>query len=761
MAEMKHYCFTRIAASILCAVFLWTFGGFFDIAYAFKKSSQRSAFSDQHSKKEKTAAQKFQEVLVEMEEVVNESELLACVKSEKLKEKEGEIDALDSEVKRQFAETEQKLMDRGAPRKILSRHRDFVSNYESDLNILKSNIAAIGKAKTRKELDKAVEAAKEHFEKNRAPEKHKPVDPALLPHRSVEPGFKEPRTKPGQFLADGGAGLPACPDFGCTGKGEILLASNGPLEGLLSAEVQKSRSAKVTDFPAFPSHSLNTYELSDSRSNDASDPLDYILLAQTLNPPTADDLSETIEVRFTPSITDKAAELEHHPLKIYEWVRNNINFIPTYGSVQGAGMCLETKKCNAFDTASLLIALLRESGIPSRYVEGTVELSVEKVMNWVGGFADANAALNLIASGGIPVTGLTSGGEIVMVRMEHAWVEAYVDYIPYRGAVPGEGDTWIPMDASYKQYEFMDGLDADSAVPTNFEALVDEAMSQSTTDNDIPSITGISEETVQSQVSDFQARLQDYMSAHIPEADNYYDLRNSLHGDKEIIPRHMRFLPASLEGMKVVARLGGFSEVPQRLKHRVNFSVGGFMDDEPLTYGISLPEIAGKRVTLSYVPATSDDAQVMADAEGILNVPLYLVEVVPELKIEGHTVVSGHSVVMGNDQELQMSFTSPGGKVERVTSTVQAGEYHAVGINSNEINFQHLYDRVNAWQPDSAIARDDRLGELLHLTSMFYFARSDYFINEMAQSIGIVSVRQPSVCNVSIRLKLIISSAPL
>ncbi len=92
-----------------------------------------------------------------------------------------------------------------------------------------------------------------------------------------------------------------------------------------------------------------------------------MLLAQA-SPPTSDDLADTIEVQFTPEITAKAEELENNPVKIYNWVRNNIEFVPTYGSIQGADYCLQTKLCNAFDTASLLIALLRVSGIHARYV---------------------------------------------------------------------------------------------------------------------------------------------------------------------------------------------------------------------------------------------------------------------------------------------------------------------------------------------------------------------------------------------------------
>lgn len=51
--------------------------------------------------------------------------------------------------------------------------------------------------------------------------------------------------------------------------------------------------------------------------------------------------------------------------------------------------------------------------------------------------------------------------------MEHVWVEGYVDYIPSRGAVHKQGDTWIPLDASYKQYTYKTGMDLYSSLTFN------------------------------------------------------------------------------------------------------------------------------------------------------------------------------------------------------------------------------------------------------------------------------------------------------
>ncbi|NWG39695.1 MAG: hypothetical protein HXY27_06995, partial [Hydrogenophilaceae bacterium] len=49
---------------------------------------------------------------------------------------------------------------------------------------------------------------------------------------------------------------------------------------------------------------------------------------------------------------------------------------------------------------------------------------------------------------------LVSGGKITAFKLEHIWAEAYVDYVPSRGAVHKTGDTWIQLDASFKQYAY-------------------------------------------------------------------------------------------------------------------------------------------------------------------------------------------------------------------------------------------------------------------------------------------------------------------
>ena len=121
-------------------------------------------------------------------------------------------------------------------------------------------------------------------------------------------------------------------------------------------------------------------------------------------------------------------------------------------------MTLATQRGIAFDIAALLIALLRASNIPARYAYGSIEVPAQKAQNWVGGVNTPGAAQDVLGQGGIPNAALTAGGRVVAIRMEHVWVEAFVDFEPSRGAKNITPDSWIALDASFKQYDHTAGF---------------------------------------------------------------------------------------------------------------------------------------------------------------------------------------------------------------------------------------------------------------------------------------------------------------
>ena len=108
------------------------------------------------------------------------------------------------------------------------------------------------------------------------------------------------------------------------------------------------------------------------------------------------DLAEQGEVVLSPAVRALAGQLGNNPVAIYNWVRNNITFSPGFGAMQDADAVLLARRGSTIDSASLLIALNRAAGIPSRYVYGTIEIPVAKAQNWLG--VDSAAAAQALLS---------------------------------------------------------------------------------------------------------------------------------------------------------------------------------------------------------------------------------------------------------------------------------------------------------------------------------------------------------------------------
>lgn len=750
----------RIISTIVLCFFTWSFGGVVEVVYAFKNSDQPSAISSQTTKpKTQKPEEKFQEAL----EKIKDAEERADKKIQKgentepeekeVKNQKAEIERHDTEIRKQFRETEEKI--KSLPEEIKKRHKDFVKKYDENLKTLKANLDDIDRAKTKPEKELAHKKTKEFLEKTKPPSRHTPLDPNKLPHRTAEPTKREPRTKPEEFTE--GKELRA---KGISQK-PILVAANGPLNGLLD---ENSKYSVNTVIPApyqvlgklqqgiqtgYPIEALGYDKLNSPSNPDTSGLLNSgaEMLLALADPPTSADISETIEVQFTPEIKAKAEELGKDPVKIYNWVRNNIEFVPTYGSIQGASMCLQTKQCNDFDTASLLIALLRASGIPAKYVYGTIELPIDKVMNWVGGFTDAKSAVNFIASGGVPIKAYTSGGKIAKVQMEHVWVETYVPYGPYSGRLSNLNatKTWIPLDSSYKQYNYTQGIDLQAAVPFDAQSFIDQLKSTATINETEGYVTNVNSNYIQTTLTDYQTQLQNYINQNIPNA-----TVGDILGMKEIKKQELGILPATLPYKKIVAGTK-YSELPHSLRHKITFEIQDtYLFQTALSYTASIPELTGKKITLSYAPATTTDEQTINSYGGIYNVPAYLVNMKPQIKVEGVVKATGGSIGLGNQQTFDMKFTSLSYGADIVSNQVTAGAYYGIGFNPYKISKGLVEKRklkleaVQSTVSSSNIYTDEYIGELLYTTAITYFFELDAFEDVFSKSYKVANVKQVS-----------------
>ncbi|NLY75866.1 MAG: hypothetical protein GX075_11300 [Firmicutes bacterium] len=331
-----------------------------------------------------------------------------------------EIEELDQKIRADFAAVENELRAKNVSATILKRHQDFVAQYQENMEALKEGLKvydpgffgmnqlfSLGEDSKAKEAK--VEDLKKKLRDKWIPKEFNPFKDGQFPKKNADFKPREPQLYPS-----------ITPAYDYTLKSQ----STG----------------------SFSTMSYGSFSGADNYNV------------------TPEDLQETIEIQLTPEIKELARELDYNPVKIFEYVRNNIDYAPYYGSVKGAQETLWQKAGNDFDQASLLMALLRAAGIPCRYVYGVVRIPFEQVKNWVG-IEDDRSALNFFATNGIPSKGLLIGDKVAFLEKEHVWVEAYIPLTHYRGSsVDQAGKAWAPMDPSFKEYEEKPGIDLASKI---------------------------------------------------------------------------------------------------------------------------------------------------------------------------------------------------------------------------------------------------------------------------------------------------------
>jgi len=470
-------------------------------------------------------------------------------------------------------------------------------------------------------------------------------------------------------------------------------------------------------------------------------------LAIASKSPTSNDLSETIDVQITDEIKKLANEtLKGNPVLIYEYVRNNFDYEPYYGSLKGLQQTLWEKAGNDFDLASLLISLLRSANIPARYVYGTIEIPINKAMNWVG-VQDPYTCANIFASGGIPSRAIIVGGKIVAIQLEHCWVEAYIPYLPDEGATSRGQKIWISLDPSFKQYKDKKGVDLASAIGFDAQSFYDEVEAQSVTNPDGSVV--VNEGFIKQKMEENLTKLSDYLDTTFPGTPTLFDVL----GYRKIQEEKFGFIPASLP-YKPFFVLNRYSGIPDNLRHKISFTIEG------TSYTASLPELASKRISISYIGATDGDRNLLEKYSNISDVPAYLVEMKPLFMVDGNVKFEGPAVGLGKEQLFTMVFTSPNTPSEQIINDLIAGGYYAVGINLQKVpreliarlhtNLQKIVDMINAGQ--GMLLPDDLMGELLWGIAQTYWCELDATNKVIAAMLGISSIRYPSEAMVFVNL---------
>jgi hypothetical protein len=475
--------------------------------------------------------------------------------------------------------------------------------------------------------------------------------------------------------------------------------------------------------------------------------------------PSDDDRAAAPEGDTGGTVDAQASALGDDPIRIYEWVRNEIGFEPYLGIRKGAAGTLYERSGNDADQAALLVALLRAADVPARYVHGTARLPIDQAANWLGldtGAGDkASVAPDLLASAGIPARAIAYGDTIRYVDFDHVWVEAHVPQAAYRGVEENAGSrTWAPLDPSIKTNRFVRPVDMSDVIEPLGTELQDEiAGGIEHAGDDSVTLTPPSELR-----ASFESAIGDAAAAFRQRAGDQITIGKAV-GSHSVEHEELGYLPASLPFVEREVD-AEWRAVPEELVATVSVQLAGAdfdpsraarSDAEPsISYSAETWKLFGKRLTLGYAPATEGDAEVIDAYHGLLSTPAYAAELIPVLRLDGNVVGRGGRATVGWFQGLAVTFDEPGQRAATVRNPAQVGAISAIVVDPASVSPARV--RANAARlselgPETTEANamtDARAGTLLSAAGDLYFARNDGMNRMLARAGGVQQQRQLS-----------------
>lgn len=380
-------------------------------------------------------------------------------------------------------------------------------------------------------------------------------------------------------------------------------------------------------------------------------------------------------------LEELAEELDHNPVEIFNYVYTTISTTPYYGKKKGAYNTYLEKTGNDMDTALLLQALLEASGFETHLIQAQILLTPEQAQRLVG-VNDVRTAAQHLLNTGIPVAmAVDALGEPVYVLKEHAWVEVSLPYQNYRGLVEsGDDYEWVPLDASLKESFASQELNAPDAMDFNSDEFFEDYLTGATEGTPI--------EALQSAISTFLSE-SDYSYL------NYEDVLTQ----KTRQAHRFEFLPNTLP-YPIVEILEDAETFGPELTHELSFSVKDSSDVSLLDTRLTVEELANKQVVLGFAPATSADQEVIDLYGSIYLTPPYLIEVKPQLRVNGETVAEGSATPAAGAIEFTMDFLAPRRElwedietqnIETINLNSHAGNDIAIALNTDVILSPELF----------------------------------------------------------------------
>jgi len=205
-----------------------------------------------------------------------------------------------------------------------------------------------------------------------------------------------------------------------------------------------------------------------------------------------------------PILVSLAKRLDNNPDRIFEYVYNEIEFVPLFGVTKGALGAHLNKAGTAFDQAELMQELLRAANVPVRLRFGEVTLSAADAASLFG-TSNSVAVSNILADGGIPAT-VSGAPTVTSAAILHVWVEAQI------------GGVWYAFDPALKTHNVFAGDNLMTASGVTSAGLTSAAFSSGSTASTVsgvPRITGANKTNLRTYLAARATAFESAMSSSV------------------------------------------------------------------------------------------------------------------------------------------------------------------------------------------------------------------------------------------------------
>ena len=219
--------------------------------------------------------------------------------------------------------------------------------------------------------------------------------------------------------------------------------------------------------------------------------------------------SGAIAEQITPDIQTLAANLQYDPMRIFNFVHDQIKYVHYFGSLKGAELTLLERSGNDFDQCALLSALLQASGYSPGYQFGYLQMPYDSsdhqdVHHWLG-LSVQNTNFNgttlnyfnyLLGSRGFYGPWGHFTGDTNTLILPRIWINLAVSGTNYY------------LDPAFKVSEPVSGINLGSAMGLNVTNLTNSAGGTDTG----YSVSGLNEAGVRSALQSCNSNLITYLS---------------------------------------------------------------------------------------------------------------------------------------------------------------------------------------------------------------------------------------------------------